>query len=92
MAKYRVTDMGYRRMESGMMRGLVVRRGSVIDELDSETGRWIYHACMHPDDAEPYTRMLNARAIFAEADFRLSNDGHASLDSRGAGRNMATDS
>jgi hypothetical protein len=79
--------MGYRRMESGMMKGLVVRRGSVIDELEESTGRWIYHSCMHPDDARVLCNKLNRIHTFAEADFKLSTDGNAPLDPGGTSGN-----
>ena len=56
---YRVFHLGLRKIEAGMMRGIYVQRGSIIEKFDKELGDWVYFDAIHPDDAEKFVEKKN---------------------------------
>jgi hypothetical protein len=56
---YRVFHLGLRKIEMGMMKGIYIQRGSIIEKFDKTLNSWVYFDAIHPDDAEKFVEKKN---------------------------------
>jgi len=54
METFRVHRLGLWIFKTGMMKGVVCPRGSIIEKWDDKLNNYVNCACIHPDDVNSY--------------------------------------